>query len=105
MQTSQADEAARPISTESPIENESSTVNRDNNTGKPRGILISTENERPSDFPAAGTGETGPSQSPTWAALLTQSVSILSGGDGEGHVSSDLLVPHDFSTRGSSPRG
>jgi hypothetical protein len=90
------------------IENESSTVNCNNNTGKPSVIHISTENERnsasenesdnltgntsghfitrflsstsPSYVVAAGTGETGPCQSRTWAALLTQSMSILSGG-------------------------
>jgi hypothetical protein len=40
--------------------------------------------------PAADAGKTDPSQSRTWAALLTQSVSILSGGDWGGHVSTDL---------------
>jgi hypothetical protein len=44
-----------------------------------------------------------PTPNSTWTALLTQSMSVLSGGSDL--VSSDLLVPHDFSTRGSSPRG
>jgi hypothetical protein len=134
MQTSQADrdEAARPILTESPIENENElSVNCDNNTGKPSGILISTEDEKtdsidkhdtgnssgcvatqscPTDALtwSTGTGTTStsgqsPAQSRTWTALLKQSMSILSGGGDL--VSSDLdLIPHDFSPHGSSPR-
>jgi hypothetical protein len=48
--------------------------------------------------------DTCPARSLTWTALLTQSVSIMSGGDGEGHVSSDLIPHGNFSPRGS-PRG
>jgi hypothetical protein len=122
MQTSHADEAARPISTESPIENELSTVNRDNNTGKPSGILISTENERTllpvntflnrdskNEFNQDPTGNTSGAMrclsstgsssesdpTSTWTALLTQSMSVLSGGGDL--VGSDLLNGRDCS--------